>query len=234
MGSGPTRAVLAPRTTRVRAARDVDFERTVRALATSPASIRAYNLEHTAEFRELDAEVGARVRGLVGSAEGGVVTMNLGVFMASPGAMTPAHPDRHHNLLLAVSGRKEVWVEDDPDLRAHHLRVIDFLGHPENGAPVLPPASHFVLEPGQGVYIPPYAFHWTTVLEGPALGLSIGFSTESTLRSGKVHDLDVRCAVGACVPGPAPGPRERVKARLYGQRPGGPDPCRLRHRAAPP
>ena len=52
---------------------------------TSPASIRAYNLEHTAEFRELDAEVertGARPWSE--SAEGGVVTMNLGVFMASP------------------------------------------------------------------------------------------------------------------------------------------------------
>jgi hypothetical protein len=195
---------------------DVDFEHTVRALATSPASIRAYNLEHTAEFRELDAGVGARVRALVGSAEGGVVTINLGVFVASPGAVTPAHPDRHHNLLLAVSGRKDVWVEDDPDLHTHHLRVIDFLGHPENGAPLLPPARHFVLEPGQGVYIPPYAFHWTTVLEGPALGLSVGFSTESTLRSGKVHDLDVRLRRRGLRPRPcAPGsPRERVKARL--------------------
>ena len=156
------------------------------------------------------------MRALVGSAEGGVVTVNLGVFLASPDAVTPAHPDRHHNLLLAVAGRKEVWVEDDPDLRAHHLRVVDFLDRPQDGAPFLPPARHFVLEPGQGVYIPPYAFHWTTVVEGPALGLSIGFSTPSTVRSSQVHDLDVRLRRRGLRPRPcgAGSTKERVKARL--------------------
>ena len=100
--------------------------------------------------------------------------------------------------------------------RAHHLRVVDFLDRPQDGAPVLPPARHFVLEPGQGVYIPPYAFHWTTVLEGPALGLSIGFSTASTVRSSHVHDLDVRLRRRGLRPRPSgPGsPKERVKARL--------------------
>ena len=197
-------------------AADIDLETAVRSLPTSPASIRAYNLEHTAEFRDLRAALDAPVRDLVGRAEGGVVTINLGVFVASTDAVTPAHPDRHHNLLLAVSGRKEVWVEDDPDQRAHHLRVVDFLGCPQDGAPVLPPAQRFVLEPGEGVYIPPYAFHWTTVLDGPAVGLSIGFSTPSTVRSSGVHDFDVRLRRRGLRPRPssAGSTKERVKARI--------------------
>ncbi len=195
---------------------DADLEAAVRALPTSPASIRAYNLEHTSEFRDLHAALDAPVRALVGNAEGGVVAVNLGAFVASPDAVTPAHPDRHHNLLLAVSGRKEVWVEDDPDQRAHHLRVVDYLRSPQNGAPVLPPARCFILGPGDGVYIPPYAFHWTTVLDGPALGLSVGFSTPSTVRSSRVHDLDVRLRRRGLRPRPSgPGStKEKVKARL--------------------
>jgi len=54
------------------------------------------------------------------------------------------------------------------------------------------------------------------VLEGPALGLSIGFSTKSTVRSSDVHDLDVRLRRRGLRPRPSrPGsPKERVKARV--------------------
>ena len=161
------------------------------------------------------------------SAEGGVVAVNLGAFVASTDAVTPAHPDRHHNLLLAVSGRKEVWVEDDPDQRAHHLRVARLPPLSRKTAHrSCRPGDRFILEPGDGVYIPPYAFHWTTVLDGPALGLSIGFSTASTVRSSRVHDFDVRLRRRGLRPaaerareheGEGEGPPR------HGQRPGGPD-----------
>ncbi|HXY94681.1 MAG TPA: cupin domain-containing protein [Acidimicrobiia bacterium] len=195
---------------------DADLDTIVRDLATSNASIRVYNLELTSEFREVAAAVDGPVRALVGDDEGGVESLNLGVFLASPDAVTPAHPDRHHNLLLGVSGTKEVWVEDDPDERAHYLRVLDWMGHPQDGAPVLPPARRFVLRPGDGVYIPPYAFHWTTVLDdGPAVGLSIGFSTPDTVRSAVVHDWDCRMRSKGMRPRPSPagGTRERAKTR---------------------
>jgi quercetin dioxygenase-like cupin family protein len=195
-----------------------ELEDSVRELAHSDASIRLYNLEHTAEFRDVATALDAPVRTLVGDAEGGVTAVNLGVFVASPGAVTPAHPDRHHNLLLAVDGTKEVWVEDDPDARAHHLRVVDYIRRPQDGAPVLPPARSFVLEPGDGVYIPPYAFHWATALDAPAVGLSVGFSTPCTVRSGVVHDFDVRLRNKGMRPRPsrAGGSRENVKMQLAG------------------
>jgi hypothetical protein len=198
----------------------VDLEVVVRSLATTPASIRAYNLEHTSEFRDLHRALEAPVRELVGDAEGGLAAVNLGVFLASPDSVTPAHPDRHHNLLLQVSGRKEVWVEDDPDRRAHHLRVLDHLSRPQDGAPVLPPGRCFVLGPGDGVYIPPYAFHWTTVLDGPAVGLSVGFSTPGTIRSVTVHDFDLRLRRLGLKPRPSSvgGRRERAKCQLAAAR----------------
>jgi hypothetical protein len=199
---------------------DADLDVVVRSLATAPASIRAYNLEHTSEFRELHRALQAPVRELVGDAEGGVVAVNLGVFLASLDSVTPAHPDRHHNLLFQVSGRKEVWVEDDPDRRAHHLRVVDYLSRPQNGAPTLPPGRCFILGPGDGVYIPPYAFHWTTVLDGPAVGLSVGFSTPVTVRSATVHDFDMRLRRLGLKPRPSSigGRRERMKCLLAAAR----------------
>ncbi len=195
---------------------ECDLAEVVRGLRRSPASVRAYNLELTTEFRALHTALERPVRDLVGPREGGVVAVNLGTFLASQDAVTPAHPDRHHNLLLQVAGVKEVWVEDDPDRRLHHLRVVDFLRSVQDGAPVLPPAQRFVLRPGDGVYIAPYAYHWTAVLEGPAVGLSVGFSTPSTLRSTRVHDLDVKLRRRGLRPRPARpgGARERLKAGL--------------------
>ena len=81
---------------------------------------------------------------------------------------------------------------------------------------MLPPARSFVLGPGDGVYIPPYAFHWTTVLDGPAVGLSLGFSTPRSVRRGVVLDFDIRLRNKGMTPRPsrAGGSRELLKTRL--------------------
>jgi hypothetical protein len=198
-------------------AADADLDATIRELATARASIRLYNLELTSEFRGLATAFDAEVRALVGPDEGGLVVVNLGAFVASPDSVTPAHPDRHHNLLLQVRGRKEVWVEDDPDVLAHHRRGVAYFCAPHLGAPVLPPARSFVLEPGEGVYIPPYAYHWTTALDGaPAMGLSVGFNTPATIRAGQANDWDVRLHRRGVHSRPSRpgGARERLKAGL--------------------
>jgi len=171
---------------------DTDLGQVVRDLPTSGVSIRAYNLEHTAAFRPLRAEIESAVRDLVGTREGGLVEVNLAAFIASAGAVTAAHPDRHHNLLLQASGTKEVWIDDDPDRRRHHSRTLDYFRFPHLGAPELPPARAYVLEPGDGVYIPPYAWHWTRVVGESAAGFSVGFSTPSTVRNARVVAVDMK------------------------------------------
>lgn len=196
---------------------DVDLDTTIRELATSKASIRLYNMELTSEFRVLAPAFAAEVEALVGPDEGGLITVNLGAFVASPGSVTPAHPDRHHNLLLQVSGRKEVWVEEDPDALAHHRRGIAYFCAPQLGAPELPPARSVVLEPGDGVYIPPYAYHWTTALgDEPAMGLSVGFNTPATTRAGQATDWDVRLYRRGVKSRPSRpgGAREMLKVQL--------------------
>jgi len=198
---------------------DADLGVLLRDLPDARLSLRAYNLEHTTEFRALVEELEQSVRAFVGDAEGGFVEMNLAMFSASAGAITPAHPDRHHNLLLNVVGRKEVWVEDDPDARRHHARALDYFRAPQLGAPTLPPATRFVLEPGEGVYIPPYAFHWATVLGDHATGFSVGFSTRATVRNQCVMEFDQRLRKFNLRPRPLDtrgdaGITTRVKERL--------------------
>lgn len=169
-----------------------DLSAVIRELPTAHASIRAYNLEHTTAFRPLLEEAQVAVRALVGDREGGVADVNLATFLASAAAVTAAHPDRHHNLLLQVTGEKEIWIDDEADRRRHHTRTIDYFRAPHLGAPELPPARSFILSPGDGVYIPPYAWHWTQVLGDHAAGLSIGFSTPSTIRNARVVAVDMK------------------------------------------
>jgi hypothetical protein len=171
---------------------DADLGEVIRDLPTTHASIRAYNLEHTTSFRPLLAEAERAAAELVGDREGGVDEVNLAAFIASAGAVTAAHPDRHHNLLLHVNGEKEVWIDDEADRRLHHARTLDYFRAPHLGTPELPPARSYVLAPGEGVYIPPYAWHWTKVLGESAAGLSIGFSTPATVRNARVVAFDMK------------------------------------------
>ena len=203
---GRARPVFTARAawSRARSPADIDLEAAVRTLPTSPASIRAYNLEHTAEFRDLHAVLDAPVRALVDDDEGGVVAVNLGVFVRVTGrGHTCAPGPSPQPAPCGVGQEGGVGRGRSRPACAIICGVVDFLRCPQDGAPVLPPAQRFVLEPGDGVYIPPYAFHWTTVLDGPALGLSVGFSTTSTVRSSRVHDFDVGCAAAGCALGRA-------------------------------
>jgi hypothetical protein len=188
----------------------------LRDLTTSDTSIRIYNVERTAEYADLAREIEPIVRDLVGEREGGLSAINLGLFAASPRSVTPAHPDRHHNLLFELRGRKQIWLEEDLVSRDHHVRVLDYLRCPPAGVTSLPRAQSFVLEPGDGVYIPPYTFHWTELFDEPGLAFSIGFSTPATTADSQAHEFDLRMRRLHLRPRPAPALswRGRAKARL--------------------
>ena len=188
----------------------------LRDLSTSESSIRVYNLERMAEYATLAEQIKTLVRDFVGDREGGLSSVNLGIFAASPHSVTPAHPDRHHNLLLQVRGQKQIWLEDDLVSRDHHVRVLDYLRCPPAGVSELPPAQTFVLGPGDGVYIPPYTFHWTEVFDEPALAFSIGFSTPTTAGDSQAHEFDLRLRRFHVRPRPTPAAswRRRTKSQL--------------------
>jgi hypothetical protein len=188
----------------------------LRDLPGSDSSIRVYNLERIAEFADLARQLEALVRDFVGDREGGVTAVNLGLFAASPHSVTPAHPDRHHNLLFELRGPKQIWLEDDLASRDHHVRVLDYLRCPPAGVSALPPAQTFLLETGDGVYNPQSAFHWTQLFDEPCLAFSIGFSTASTNADSQAHELDLRLRRLHLRPRPAPATslRGRTKAQL--------------------
>lgn len=193
-----------------------DVDSLIRSLSTARASVRVYNLERLAAYAALTAGCESALREFVGDREGGVHAVNLGVFAASPHSVTPAHPDLHHNLLLQLTGTKEIWIEVDPDRRARYQRVLDYLGCPGAGTPDLPPAEVRRLGPGDAVYVPPYAFHWTRLGGEPGTALSIGFSTPATRIGTEALAFDVRRRRHGRHPRPS-GPGSlgaRAKARL--------------------
>ena len=95
---------------------------------------------------------------------------------------------------MQVEGTKEIWVEDLPavDRVVHHRSVIEYFRQPGAGVPTLPPATRLELGPGDGLYIPPTAFHWTRVsARSSSVALSVGFSTDRTIRDTRVSNFDV-------------------------------------------
>ncbi len=157
----------------------------------SPHALRLYHLELLPGFRAIAGAVSAPIRGL--RTEGGVQDINLALFLAPPGAVTSAHPDRHHNLLLQVAGTKDVWIEDIAgDPVARHRRGVTYFRDPGAGVPDLPSARLVRLGPGDGVYIPPMSFHWTrTTGEEGSVALSVGFSTTRTAGEVRLSQIDV-------------------------------------------
>jgi Cupin superfamily protein len=115
------------------------------------------------------------------------------VFLAAPGAVTPAHFDTYHNLLLQIDGTKEVSIGTFTEPRDAQREIARHFGRERENLRVLPPeVSTFVLEPGEGLYIPPYAFHWARVGDGASLAMSCNFSDRASERARLVHVCNER------------------------------------------
>ena len=152
-----------------------------------------YHLEHISPYRELLHEHLDAWEAMTGPREGGTTKRTANVFLGAPGAVVPAHFDRHHNVLLQVRGTKVLtvgWFPDEAEARRETEREFD---HGRHGIAALPPETvTFHLGPGDGVSIPAYAFHW--VVGGPevSVALSCGYSTPVTERAEAVHRANAR------------------------------------------
>jgi hypothetical protein len=139
------------------------------------------------------------------------------VFLASPGAVTPAHFDRRHNLLLQIQGTKDVSIGRFSDSRDAQREIARHFGPERENLRVLPPeVSVFRLEPGEGVYIPPYEFHWARAGEDVSLALSCTFSDAGSRQAELVHVFNGKFRRLRLDPAP-PGEsqlRDRLKAGL--------------------
>jgi hypothetical protein len=135
------------------------------------------------------------------------------LFLSAPNALTPVHFDPEHNLLLQVRGSKEMNVVLFAD-RETELRELDryYDGGGRNLNAMPKGESYtFAMQPGQAVYVPPFAPHW--VQNGPAvsISLSITFRTRGTQRHEHVHYLNAQLRHLHLSPRP-PGESEVVDA----------------------
>lgn len=150
---------------------------------SAPTVTRLYHVQRSPDLRPLTDSVYDPLEA-AWSREEPWVERDAGFFLSTEGAVTPAHADRHHNLLLQLSGSKTVGI-CLPGTRAHARAVARSV--PSLRVEQMPPGStEIVLEAGHALYLPPYSLHWVRSTER-SVALSCGWSSAATLRAGRVH-----------------------------------------------
>ena len=112
----------------------------------------------------------------------------LAAFVAGPRAVVPVHVDRHHNLLLQLAGHKTVWIGTYDEPAVGQAEVERRYGR-EHRNPVRRPEreARYELGPGQGLYIPPFAFHRIEGAGDVSVAVSCGVRTERSEGAVLVH-----------------------------------------------
>ena len=176
-----------------------------------------WNIERIPEYKRLLDDCLDEAAALLGDRHGGMVRREAFLFLSAPNAVTPAHFDPEHNFLLQIRGVKEMNVGRFRDAAAQQRELDRYHdgGH-RNLEAVPEDAETFVMHPGGGVYVYPWAPHW--VRNGPAVStsLSITFRTRQTEQAERVMRFNARLRRLRLSPRPAGSSStgDRVKAGL--------------------
>ena len=187
---------------------------TVRSIATNNCWMVLWNVEQAPAWRRLLDGCLDEVQTHVGGRDGGMMQRQAFLFLSAPGAITPAHFDPEHNLLLQIRGTKEMNVGRFPD-PADQQRELDRYhdgGH-RNLSAVPVDARTFVLSPGRGVYVPPFAPHWVRNGDEVSISLSITFRTRRSEAAERAHALNARLRRLGLHPSPAGHDERRDRAK---------------------
>lgn len=177
-----------------------------------------WNIEQDPTYAGLLDACLDEVQGMLDAAQGGMLQREAFIFLSAPGAVTPVHFDPEHNFLLQIRGMKEMNVGRFAD-RAAQLAELDRYhdgGH-RNLEAVPADFTLFRLQPGEGVYVHPFAPHFVRNGPAPSVSLSITFRTDETARRERVHRFNSRLRRVGLHPRP-PGDsarRDRAKAALW-------------------
>jgi len=166
---------------------------TVRGIATNGCWMVLWNLEQSPEYRALLDAILEQAAPLIPRREGPMGRRECFLFLSAPGAITPVHFDPEHNFLLQIRGLKNITIGRFPD-REWALSELDRYhdgGH-RNLERIPPESRTFAMNPGEGVYIYPWAPHW--VQNGPeaSISISITFRTRLSERHEQVHRWNAR------------------------------------------
>jgi hypothetical protein len=174
----------------------------VRGLDDNSSWILLLKLEDIPSYRALLEDCLMDVA--LSASDGGVTERRINMVMASPNAVVPVHFDLHHNLLLQIDGTKEVTIGSFSD-PAIEVREVDrhFDGATNNARALPDVVTSFHLEPGEGVYIPPYAMHWVRVGAQTSVAVSLGIKTGGSTRTRLVHVFNAHMRRRGLHPTPA-------------------------------
>lgn len=177
---------------------------TVRNIETNGHWIVLWNIEQISSYRKLLDAILDQALPFLPASEGNMGRREAFLFLSAPNAVTPVHFDPEHNFLLQIRGTKEINVGRFPD-RAAELRELDRYhdgGH-RNLVEIPPHSSIHLMQPGDGVYLYPWAPHW--VYNGPSvsISLSITFRTRRSQREELVHLFNARLRRRQLTPLPA-------------------------------
>jgi hypothetical protein len=159
---------------------DLSPREVVDGLAENSCSARLYHVQNVPGYRDLVMSCLDEVEPLLGRRGEGMSQRDASLFLGSPGAVVPAHFDLHHNLLLQVEGSKELSVGIFDDPRDHDRELDIALSRSRNLAVLPTSATTFHLEPGDGIYLPPWGVHWVQGESEVSVALSCSFSTRVT------------------------------------------------------
>ncbi len=146
---------------------------------------------------------------------GGAIQRMAFLFLSAPNAVTPTHMDAEHNLLLQIRGVKDMNVGrfTDPADQQRELDRLHDGGH-RNLEKMPERFTQYRIQPGDGVYVYPFAPHW--VQNGPAasVSLSITFRTVASARAERLHRFNARLRRLHLSPRPAGASRVADEAKL--------------------
>ena len=192
---------------------------TVRTIETNGRWMVLWNLEQRPAYKRLLDEILDETQPHVPAREGRMGRRECFLFLSAPNATTPVHFDPENNFLLQIRGIKEIQVGRFPS-RESELRELDRYhdgGH-RNLEEIPPLSTSFRMEPGDGVYMYPWAPHW--VQNGPraSISLSITFRTERSERHERVHRINRRLRQYGLRPTPpdVSDPLDRMKSGTVG------------------
>jgi len=165
----------------------------VRAIETNRCWVVLWFLENVDAYRTLLDECLDQVAAMIGAREGTMGRRGVNALVSCPRAVVPAHFDLHHNFLLQVEGAKDVTVGffADPDVAEDEIRD-QFEGGNNNARRLPEHATTFHLAPGDGLYIPPYGFHWVQGGPDHSVSLSCGFRTARSERTELAYICNAR------------------------------------------
>ena len=191
---------------------------TVRNIETNNTWMVLWYVEQDPAWRRLLHDCLDDVETHVGGRDGGMLQREGFLFLSAPNAVTPWHFDPEHNLLLQIRGSKDMNVGRFADA-ADQLRELDRYhdgGH-RNIEHAPGDVESFLLEPGRGVYVPPFAPHWVSNGDAISISLSITFRTRRSQAAERAHGVNARLRRLGLHPKPAgQDPRsDRAKAAVW-------------------